>query len=216
MYTTVIFDLDGTLLDTVQDLANAGNYALSAMGFPKHETEIYKVMIGNGIPKLVERMLPVNHRGKASQEIANKLFSEYYQKHMQDFTKPYPGILELVKYLKENKIKIGVATNKANEFAQEVVEYYFPNMFDVVIGTSKDLPAKPNPKMVEYALQKLNAEKEKTLYCGDSDVDMQTANNCNLASCGVLWGFRSREELEKAGATYLVENAKELKEKIID
>lgn len=215
MYTTVLFDLDGTLLDTLQDLANAGNHTLSCLGLPEHPTEAYKKMVGNGIPKLIERMLPENNRGEATQEIANKLFFKYYEKHLDDFTKPYPGIIKLLNILKENKIKMGVITNKAEEFAKEIVEKYFPESFTVVIGTSEKFVPKPDPSGVQFAVRYLQAEGRETLYCGDSNVDIQTAKAAQLASCGVLWGFRGEEELRKEGATFIAENIEQLKNIIL-
>lgn len=215
MYKTVLFDLDGTLLDTLQDLANAGNHTLSCLGLEQHPTNNYKSMVGNGIPKLIERMLPENNRGESTREIANKLFFKYYENHLDDFTEPYSGIIELLEVLKNNKIKIGVITNKAEKFTEEIVEKYFPNTFDIVIGTSEEFPPKPNPIGVNYAREFLCSASAETLYCGDSNVDMQTAISAKLDSCGVLWGFRSEEELEKEGAIFIAHNTEELKNIIL-
>lgn len=213
-YNTVLFDLDGTLLDTLQDLAAAGNHTLSALGLPPHPTDAYRKMVGNGIPKLIERMLPENNRGEATQQIAGQLFTRYYTRHMDDFTRPYPGIPALVQSLRAKGIGMAVITNKADEFAGQVVSQYFPGIFDIVLGLREEFAAKPDPASVLHTMELLGARPAATLYCGDSDVDMHTARNARLKSCGVLWGFRDKEELAAAGADYIAASADEL-EKII-
>lgn len=210
MYNSIIFDLDGTLLDTIADLANACNHTLSTMGLAPHPVQSYKQMVGNGIPTLIKRMLPEHSNGKATQALALQLFEPYYTKHMFDITAPYPGILSLLKILKNNNLKLAVASNKADEFTQEIVARYFPNTFDYVQGLRSDFPAKPAPAIIHSILSSLSSEDSSCLLCGDTDVDIHTANNAEIKSCGVLWGFRDSIELQAAGADFLVENTQQL------
>ncbi|MDL2325290.1 HAD-IA family hydrolase [Ruminococcaceae bacterium OttesenSCG-928-A16] len=216
MYTTVLFDLDGTLLDTLQDLAAAGNHTLSALGLPPHPVNAYRKMVGNGIPKLIERMLPKNCRGEATQKIANNLFARYYAQHMDDFTHPYYGISGLLQTLKQRGILLGVVTNKAHPFATQVVQQHFAGIFNAVIGLQEGFEAKPHPGLVQHIMGQLGAVPATTLYCGDSDVDMYTARNAGLTSCGVLWGFRDEEELTAAGANFLASDVEALAQIILE
>lgn len=209
MYRCVIFDLDGTLLNTLEGLADAGNYALLQLGFPQHPTERYRYFVGNGIPKLVERMLPP----KSSPEIferAYDFFCSYYNEHMNDKTVPYEGISSLLKRLKQSKIKLAVVTNKAHPFAVEMLCGAFGDIFDVIYGSVEGKPKKPDPFWVLRALETLSAKPEEAFYVGDSGVDMQTAKRAHITSCGVLWGFRNRDELTENGADLLCENCEEL------
>ena len=209
MYRCVIFDLDGTLLNTLDDLADAGNCALEQLGLPIHDVEEYRYYVGNGIPKLIQRILPVG----SSQELcdkAHRLFSEYYSAHSTDKTHPYNGICELLSRLANDGIKIGVATNKDHEFSESLVHTFFGNSVDTVCGRKEGTPKKPDPYSVNYIIEKLGAEKSKTLYVGDSNVDMETAQNAGLDSCGVLWGFRTEKELRESGARYIVKTSEEL------
>ena len=204
MYRFVFFDLDGTVLDTLDDLANAGNYALSEQGFPTFPAERYKYFAGNGIPKMIERILPENS-GEELKESTHRLFSEYYSKHCEDNTRPYDGIPELLSKLDENGIKSVVITNKDNEYAGELIKKYFGSLICRVYGSVEGFPKKPDPYWTEKALSDLGADKSEVLYVGDSGVDMQTAKNAGLKSCGVLWGFRKEEELTENGAAYICE-----------
>lgn len=210
MYRFIVFDLDGTLLDTLGDLAAAGNHTLSAMGLPTHPVDAYRKMVGNGIPKLIERMLPQHNRGQATQQLASELFDNYYSQHMQDLTAPYPGIIELLKNISAAGVILSIASNKADEYAQVIVNDYFNGFFKAVAGLKPEVPAKPEPHSVYNLLEELGAEKSETLYVGDSNVDMLTAKNAGLKACGVLWGFRDREELLEAGADFIVEDTLQL------
>ncbi len=209
MYKYVIFDLDGTLLNTLDDLADAGNYALKTMGYPVHETEKYKYFVGNGIPRLIERIIPKNCT-KENAEKVHSLFSEYYSNHCLDKTKPYEKIPETLSALKKENIKIGVATNKDHEFSLKLIKDFFGDTVDVVCGRKDGFPKKPDPYMVNLILEQFKADKEQTLYVGDSNVDMETAINAGLSSCGVLWGFRTEEELRESGAKYIAHSLDEL------
>lgn len=215
MFTTVLFDLDGTLLNTLTDIANAGNHALSAMQLPTHSIENYRTMVGNGIPKLIERMLPSTHRGPATQELALSLFSRYYSEHMYDYTAPYPGITEMLHTLKAEGIQLAVLSNKEDAFVPPIIQRYFPGIFTISMGHKQGFPPKPAPTSTYYMLEQLHAFSTETLYCGDSDVDIFTGTNAGLCTCGVLWGFRSEKELSQAGATFLAKDTNELAQIIL-
>lgn len=210
-YSCVIFDLDGTLLDTLADLAAAGNHALETLRLPTHGTEAYKGFIGNGIPNLIRRMLPEGS-GDVLQSEALRLFSDYYAAHHSDKTKPYDGIPALLTTLHARGIKTAVVSNKAHVFSVSLIRRFFGETVDVVYGTGDGMPRKPDPTAVLRVLEELHAKPEETLYVGDSDVDMQTAKNAGLPSCGVLWGFRSEQVLTESGAHVLAKDAKELEE----
>ena len=213
MYSCVIFDLDGTLLNTLADLAAAGNHALEALGLPTHEVEAYKTFIGNGIPNLIRRMLPEGSE-EALQKEALRLFSDHYAAHHSDRTKPYDGIPALLDTLHRRGVKIAVVSNKAHVFSVELIRRFFGETVGPVYGTGNDLPRKPDPTAVFRVMEELGVTKPETLYVGDSDVDMFTARNAGLDACGVLWGFRSKNVLTESGARFLAKNAEEL-ERII-
>lgn len=215
MYKVAIFDLDGTLLDTLKDLADACNFALRSYGFPEHQIEEYKYFLGNGAYKLIERALPI---GKKDAETIGKVlgeFKKYYEKHKSDFTKPYDGIEELLIALKEAGIKTAVVSNKPHEFAVEIVERYFAKSFDIVFGKREGYLAKPDPTTVIETLNYFKCKKEEAVYIGDSDVDMFTGKNAGLFSIGVAWGFRGARELSAAGADKIVYTSEELLSEII-
>lgn len=149
MYSAVIFDLDGTLLNTLADLANAGNHTLEVLGFPTHPVDAYRYLVGNGIPKLIERMLPERSRGPATQQTALSIFLRYYEAHKQDTTAPYPGILPMLQALKGAGLRLGVVSNKENSLSQEVAAHYFPGLFDAVAGPCAGHPHKAGPCTAE-------------------------------------------------------------------
>lgn len=206
VYQTVIFDLDGTLLNSLKDLAAAGNYVCQQNGWPTHSLEEYRYFVGNGIPKLCERFSPPSHRTTEQLQQTLSQFQTYYALHKQDFTAPYPGILQLLQNCIQNNIGIGVVTNKAHPFAQDIVNHYFSTMIPFVQGATSDIPAKPNPIGVLALMQKMHANPASTLFVGDSNVDIFTASNAQIDSCGVLWGFRTKQELIEAGATHIAQN----------
>ncbi|MBO6302122.1 MAG: HAD family hydrolase [Ruminiclostridium sp.] len=209
MYRYVFFDLDGTVLNTIDDLAAAGNYALSEQGLPVYDTERYKYFVGNGIPKLIERILPPDRVGELYEK-THKLFSEYYSQHSEDMTRPYEGIPELLGSLRELGVKTAVITNKDNEFAQVLIRKYFGDMVTAVYGSIPGTPHKPDPYWVNAALADFGAEKDNVLYVGDSGVDMQTARNAGIASVGVLWGFRNEDELRENGAVHICREPRQI------
>lgn len=209
MYTHVIFDLDGTLLNTIDDLADAGNHVCAAHGWPTHTVEEFKLMVGNGIPKLVERFAPEGLE-KTALAAALSEFSAYYDVHKVDKTAPYAGIPEAVAALKGAGVRMAVLSNKAHDLAGPVVEGYFPGVFPVVQGALPGVPTKPDPTLLRQLMARLGALPETTLFVGDSNVDIRTGKNGGLTACGVLWGFRSRRELEAEGADCIVETPEQL------
>lgn len=214
MYKLVIFDLDGTLLNTLRDLVEAGNYTLKRMGFSTHNIDSYRYFIGNGIPKLIERMLPSNSNDETKAE-ALRIFREYYEVHKEDYTMPYKGVAEMLAKIKKNGVKTAVVTNKAHEFAEKMVKKYFGDLIDVIYGNVDGCPQKPNPYWVIKVIDDIKVKKEDVLYVGDSGVDMKTALNAGVASCGVLWGFRGEEELRDNGAKFICNDCDELFEFIL-
>ncbi len=209
MYTHVIFDLDGTLLNTIDDLADAGNHVCAAHGWPTHTVDEFKHMVGNGIPNLVSRFTP---EGLGEDELAAALaeFSAYYGQHKQDKTAPYPGIPALLDTLKRQGKRLAVLSNKAHALAGPVVEHYFPGVFEYVQGALPDAPLKPDPTLLRALMGQIGAKPETTLFVGDSNVDVLTGKNGGLTVCGVLWGFRDEKELLDAGADVLAERPLDL------
>ncbi len=202
---TIIFDLDGTLLDTLADLADSANYTMEQMGYPKHPQDSFRYFVGNGVPKLLERCLPEDKRTEENIQTARRIFAEYYNVHFVDKTKPYDGVAELLEKLKESGVKMAVASNKSDEFTVSLVKRFFGNAFDVVQGGKTDVPKKPAPDIVYGIMEKLGAVPENTYFAGDSNVDMYTAKNAGIKSIGCLWGFRTKEELLEGGADFLAE-----------
>ena len=207
MKTLVIFDLDGTLLDTVADLAASTNYALEQCGFPTHEAEAYKFFVGNGINKLFERALPDGAKDQETILKIRKYFIEYYNGHNSELTVPYPGISELLGILQSKNIQLAVASNKYQQATTELIQHFFPNInFAAVFGQRENVPIKPNPAIVNDILAITGTDKKDVLYIGDSGVDMQTAQNADIDAMGVTWGFRPRAELEQFVPKYIVDD----------
>ena len=209
MFDHIIFDLDGTLLNTIDDLADAGNHVCKAHGWPTHTVDQFKRMVGGGIPNLVSRFTP---DGLSREELAGALaeFSAYYGRHKEDKTAPYPGIPELLDALKRQGTGLAVLSNKAHALAGPVVEGYFPGVFRHVQGALPDAPLKPDPTMLFRLMEQLGARAEDTLFVGDSGVDVRTGKNGGLTVVGVLWGFRDRQELEDAGADHIIHRPEQL------
>lgn len=203
---TIIFDLDGTLLNTLDDLAGSANYTMEKMGYPTHPVDSYRYFVGNGVPKLLERCLPEDKRTEENILTARKIFSDYYNIHFADKTKPYDGIAELLKQLKESGVKMAVASNKSDEFTVSLVKRFFGNSFNMVQGGKADVPKKPAPDIVYGIMDRLGAVPENTYFAGDSNVDMFTAKNAGITAIGCLWGFRTKEELLEGGADFLAES----------
>lgn len=215
MKKLVIFDLDGTLLNTIADLAHSTNYALNKLGYPTHEIDQYNFMVGNGINKLFERALPEGEKSEENILRVRKEFIPYYDKHNADDSHPYPGIPELLSGVQSKGIQLAVASNKYQSATQKLITHYFSEIhFTAVFGQREGINVKPDPTIVLDILKLANIEKEDVLYVGDSGVDMQTAANAGVTACGVTWGFRPRTELEKFNPSYIVDSAEEIYELI--
>ena len=210
MYRTVIFDLDGTLLNTLDDLADAGNWVCEQRGWPTHSVEEFKYFVGNGLSKMIERISPEGF--KAPEQVAETLaqFTPYYDAHKADKTAPYEGMTEALEELRAAGVQAAVLTNKAHALARSVMEHYYPGLFPVVQGAVPGFPTKPDPALLRRLMEELGADPADTLFVGDSNVDIRTAKNGGLKGCGVLWGFRTREELLAEGADHLVETPAQL------
>ena len=217
MKTYAIFDLDGTLLNTIEDLGNAVNYALNQMGFPTHVITAYPNMVGNGVRKLIERALPA---GEAYPQIVDRMlvhFKKHYDEHCCDTTLPYPGIPELLKKLSDNGVHLAVTSNKYQSAVKRIIEHFFPEAnWKAVLGNVAGVPRKPDPSIVFEALNMCPTPKADTLYIGDSGVDMETARRACVESVGVTWGFRPISELKAAYADHIVSNPDDILTIILD
>ena len=209
MIDTVIFDLDGTLLNTLDDLAYSVNYALSHFGLPKRQVSEVRNFVGNGVEKLIERA--VEHRLSESEEVeCLNVFKQHYSQNMNNKTRPYDGILDLIRQLLSSHYHIAIVSNKYDSAVKELNETYFEGLFPVAIGESASVAKKPAPDSVYEALAQLSISKESAIYVGDSDVDVMTAHNAGLPCVGVTWGFRDKELLLSMGAEYIIESPAEL------
>lgn len=208
-----IFDLDGTLADTLYDLADATNFALKKLGYPVHPYESYKKFVGNGVQKLCYRALPDDK--KSDTEKLLEIFSGYYGKHFLDKTKLYDGMRETLSTLAENNVFLAVATNKPQNFARQIVNKLLPEFdFVKVLGGCSERPKKPDTAIINEILSGLTAD-DKIFMIGDSNVDIQTAKNAGISSIGCEWGFRGREELENAGADFIAEKSSDIADFIL-
>ena len=211
MKKLVIFDLDGTLLNTIDDLARATNQALAALGYPTHDVAAYRYFVGNGINKLFERALPPERRTAEEVARVRALFVPYYDRHNADFSRPYEGVPELLRRLDEGGARLAVASNKYQAATRELVARFFPGVpFVAVFGQREGVPTKPDPRVVEDILREAGVAREEALYVGDSGVDMRTALNAGVEACGVAWGFRPVEELEAFHPAHLVSHPAEI------
>lgn len=207
-----LFDLDGTLVNSLTDLALSTNEVLKIHHLPTHELSMYKQFVGNGITKLIERAIGYEH-----QDILDECLQDFYriyEQHCLDHTTPYPGMEELIEQLSKEEMVLGVVTNKAHSLAIKIVEKCFPHQFLVILGQQDIYPTKPNPQAVHLALMSMKLKKEDCYFIGDSDVDMETGYNADMETIGVTWGFRGRAELENADASYVVDDPLEIMELI--
>lgn len=208
MKQLVIFDLDGTLLNTIDDLGTACNHALRCGGFPEHDISSYPFMVGNGVRRLIERALPEAARDAATVERLLVDFRQYYDNHNTDFTRPYPGIHELLQQLNARGIDVAVASNKYADAVAKLIDHYFGDIrWAAVEGQREGVPVKPDPSIVFAILLQRPTPKADVLYVGDSAVDMETAARACVDSVGVTWGFRPVSELRAAYPTYLVSDS---------
>ena len=210
MIKTAIFDLDGTLCDTISDLADSVNFALGQMGCEKRSLEEIMSFVGNGIHNLVTLSLPKQKRSEQDINAAKKFFFEYYKVHFADKTVAFDGIMQMLLALKQKGIQLAVCSNKEDSMAREVVKKLFGDTFDIVLGQSDRFPLKPAPESTLYIIEKLGSKQEQTAFIGDSDVDIKTAKNAEVYSIGVTWGFRSKKELIENGCTAIAESPSDI------
>lgn len=208
-YKLIIFDLDGTILNTLEDLTDSTNYALKENKFPERTIQEVRTFVGNGIGKLIERAVPYG-TDEAETEKVLQDFKGHYAKHCADKTRPYDGVTELIKKLKDADYMTAVVSNKADFAVQELCEQYFPEMFDFVVGERENIRRKPAPDTVLEVLDKLNTEKDAAIYIGDSEVDIQTAVNAGINIISVAWGFRERSYLLEQSAHIIVDKPDEI------
>ena len=219
----LIFDLDGTLINTIDDLGQACNHALSACGFPTHKIEDYPRLVGNGINKLIERALPEEHRNEATVLRLREHFLPFYDQHNCDLTRPYDGIPELLKALKQKgdeamrrkgeRLFLAVASNKYQAATEKIIAHFFPNTFDVVLGEREGIPRKPDPQIVWdiiHRLSPLASNLSPIYYIGDSLVDAATAKAANLPFVACTWGFCTQKQLAQAQPNYMIHHPSEI------
>ena len=207
--TTIIFDLDGTLLYTLEDLTDAMNYILRLYDMPERSIEEVRRFVGNGIKNLIRRAVPGDMEETLIDEMFEK-FEVYYDEHCLDKTGPYPGIIELIQRLKEDGYKLAIVSNKVDSAVKELNERFFMPDVKVAIGEKPGVERKPAPDTVYEALRELGSRKEEAIYIGDSEVDVATAKNSNIPCISVLWGFRDKEVLIAAGATTFAKTTDEV------
>lgn len=210
-YMIAIFDLDGTILNTLEDLADSTNYALKTCGYPERTMDEVRQFVGNGIRKLMERAVP---EGTPVEEIdrVHETFTAHYKVHCADKTRPYDGIMELLQNLKKDGCKLAVVSNKADYGVQELCKQYFDGVFDFAVGEREGIRKKPAPDSVNEVLKTLECSRDRAVYIGDSDVDIQTAANAQMDHIIVEWGFRDVPFLIAKGAKVLVEKPEEILE----
>lgn len=210
MIKAVLFDLDGTLADSLIDLATSVNYALEKFSYPQRQVQEFKYFVGDGISKMIERALPKDKNNFAIVEEVKKIFLEHYAVHYADNTYAYNGMPELVETLKNMGFLIAVVTNKAQDMANKVVNKLYGDTFDLIFGLRPDIPAKPDPTAALMAMNILGVEPSECVFIGDSGMDVATAVNSGAVPVGELWGFRKEDELRANGAKYIIQKPQEL------
>ncbi|MFI3332209.1 MAG: HAD family hydrolase [Rikenellaceae bacterium] len=211
MKQLIIFDLDGTLLNTIGDLAACCNLTLERHKLPTHSAEDYNAFVGNGILRLVERAIPEPLRSEEMVAAVRKDFVELYTQNIAIHTTPYAGITELLHTLREREVDVAIASNKFQAGCEKLAKHYFPNIrFATVLGQRPNIALKPDPYIIREIIQRTSYTPDKILFVGDSGVDMATAAAAGVDSVGVTWGFRTREELQSAGAKHIIDSAEEI------
>lgn len=207
----IIFDLDGTLLNTLEDLADSTNFALDKLSYPPHSTEEIKSFVGNGVAKLIERAIPNGRKNPDFDKCLN-IFKKHYSQNMYNKTRPYDNIINLLTELKNKNYKLAVVSNKFDSAVKELCEKYFPDLIDIAIGENEamGIKKKPAPDTVLQVLDILKIDSLQAIYVGDSDVDIMTAKNSNMRCISVTWGFRDREFLIKNNAEIIIDKPKEI------
>lgn len=208
-YHTVIFDLDGTLLNTLEDLSNAVNYALKQYEMPPRTIEEIRQFVGNGVRTLMIRAVPQGDDNPQFEEVFS-CFKKYYGEHCNDTTKPYAGIMELLKELQDKGYVLAIVSNKIDSAVKELQKRYFDGLISVAIGEREGIQRKPAPDTVLTAFAELGVSKEEAVYVGDSDVDIMTAHNAGIPCISVLWGFRDKQFLLEHGAGNMIEKPQDL------
>lgn len=216
MYKLAIFDLDGTLLNTLDDLAAAANYALAEQGFPVYETFQYKSFIGRGLDNLIWDVLPQHVRSNEAAKRTKELFAEYYAIHSEDLTKPYDSVIDVLKNIKEAGIHTAIYSNKPHDSAVCLCNRYFSGLIDLLCGFKDGTKTKPDATTGFKIMEHFDVLPEETIYVGDSGVDMQTARNLGVYSVGVSWGFRPKSELMREGADVIIDKAEQLIKIVVD
>ena len=209
MIKAVIFDLDGTLLYTLEDLKNSTNFALKQFDFPQRSLDEIRIFVGNGVRKLIERAVPKNSTMQTVEQVLT-IFKNDYQKNMYNCTKPFDCIIKLLTELKKQNIKTAIVSNKFDEAVKELSNKYFANLIDVAIGQSNNISPKPSPDGVLQAIKILNVDIKNCIYVGDSDIDVKTAHNAGLQCIGVTWGYRNTELLKNSGADFVVNKPEDI------
>lgn len=205
----VVFDLDGTLTDTLEDLKNSVNFALQSFGFPERTFDEVRSFVGNGVKRLINLSVPENTDSETAEECL-AVFKEHYKNNSLVETKPYDGIILTLEELKRQGIKTAVVTNKMNEAAQDIVRIFFGGLIEITVGQIDGMAQKPQPDGIYSALKKLGISKEKAVYVGDSEVDCITAKNAGIPCIGVTWGFRDKSVLLENGADFIIDTPKQI------
>ena len=208
-YKAVIFDLDGTLLDTLKDLQEGTNYALRVNGMPERTLDEIRRFVGSGARKLIERVIPGCEKEGVFEKVMED-FGVYYKEHCKDNTAPYPGIMEMLTELKSRGYALGVVSNKPDFAVQELIPEYFPDTFASVSGERKGVAKKPAPDLIYEAIKKLGVAKDEAIYVGDSEVDLEAAANAGIPCISVSWGFKGRDFLEEHKAEIIVDTPEEI------
>ena len=215
MYKAVLFDMDGTVLNTLGDLADSMNYSLRHFNMPEREERELKTFLGKGPAYFVRRSVAEGTPEDLCRQVQD-FYEEYYDAHCQIKTAPYPGIRELMKRLKNMGIKLAVISNKQEPAVKVLAERHFPGLLELAVGTGPSIPCKPDPSAVLSAMERMGVRREESVYVGDMDVDLNTAKNAGIDCIGVAWGFMGREKLESLGASTIADTAEELGDIILE